>query len=98
MYHPIARYLKDTNTYSISVQDFPKADTSFQLTVFPKINYSKGASSQFVTYEQMKGLPHVKSFSTKRLENYIEPALSSKFMPLRHKVNVITSENKNSTP
>jgi hypothetical protein len=98
MYHPIARYLKDTNTYSISVRNKKTPVSSDGIpygnnqVIFPKLNIKIVGGE--ATYESQKGTPQLLVGSEVTIENYTEPPLSSKYMPLRHKVNVITAENK----
>ena len=98
MYHPIARYLKDTNTYSISVRNKKTPVSSDGIpygnnqVIFPKLNIKIVGGE--VTYESQKGTPQLRVGSELAIENYIEPPLSSKYMPLRHKVNVITANNE----
>lgn len=101
MYHPIARYLKDTNTYSISVRN-PKAfisapsvlgnsTTIFNQTVFPKLNYRNLTDN---SYEGLKGQPHGMLGAELAIENYIEPPLSSKYKPIRHNLIVKNDNNE----
>ena len=101
MYHPVARYLKNTNTYSISVRD-PKpfisdpsvlgnSTTIFNQTVFPKLNYRNLTDN---SYEGLKGQPHGMLGAELTIENYIEPPLSSKYKPLRHELTVINDKNE----
>jgi hypothetical protein len=98
MYHPIAQHLKDTNTYSISVRNTktPVSNDGIPYgnnqVVFPKLNIKIVGGE--ATYESQKGTPQLRVGSEVTIENYTEPPLSSKYMPLRHKVNVITAENK----
>lgn len=102
MYHPIARYLKDTNTYSISVRNkkTPVSPGGIpygpEQIVFPKLNI-KVVGGKELSYESQQGTPHFLVGSEVTIENYIEPPLSSKFKPIRHDVNV-ENENKQVSP
>jgi hypothetical protein len=99
MYHPIARYLKDTNTYSISVRNPKPFDTTnkghttrlFNSTIFPKLNYRDLTDN---SYEGLKGIFHGHIGAELAIENYIEPPLTSKFKAMRHEVNVADDNNQ----
>ena len=98
MYHPIARHLKDTNTYSISVrngkQPISKGGFPYENfeKVFPKLCI-KGVTGE-ASYENLQGMNHALVGSETTIENYIEPPLSSKFMPMRHALIVNTPNNE----
>ena len=99
--HPIARHLKDTNTYSISVRN-KKTPVSAggipygpEQIVFPKLNVKIVGNE--ASYKNQQGTPHLLVGSEVAIENYIEPPLSSKFKPIRHDVNV-EDENAQVTP
>ncbi len=101
MYHPIARHLKDTNTYSISVRN-KKTPVSAggipygpEQIVFPKLNVKIVGNE--ASYKNQQGTPHLLVGSEVTIENYIEPPLSSKFKPIRHDVNV-EDENAQVSP
>ncbi len=89
MYHRITRYLKDTNTYSISVRN--SLGAAGNQVVLPMMTVKTKPHS----YNELLGFPHLLSgFKAKTIENYIEPPLTSKFMPMKHRVNVINAENE----
>ncbi len=94
MYHPIARHLGNTNTYSISVRTgkVPVSEGGFPLDfgiekVFPKLCI-QGVTGK-ASYENLKGMNHALVGSETTIQNYTEPPLSSKFKPLRHKLTTI---------
>lgn len=96
MYHPIARNLKDTNTYSLSILTPRESEGSniFTQTVFPKLNYKTRGSQQGSSYNDLLGNQHSLLGAELIIENHIEPPLSSKFKPMRHNINVITEKNE----
>jgi hypothetical protein len=91
MYHPIARHLGNTNTYSISVLNGTTNTVSNlgNQIIFPKLSYRTKTDN---SYNSLKGLTHQTLGAVLAIENYTEPPLSSKFKPLRHK---LTTEDDN---